>query len=100
MKDKRKKQKILAVMDAVAAALAIVAGSMNFTATGDWKWICWVVIVILLYLRVWMALDALRREKDMSENWRVLCQKASNQGLDLAWEIEQMRVKHTKEDEG
>lgn len=100
MKDKRKKQKILAVMDAVAAALAIVAGSMNFAATGDWRWICWVVIVILLYLRVWMALDALRREKDMSETWRVLYQKTSNQVMDLAWENEQMRTKHTKEDEG
>ena len=100
MKDKRKKQKIPAVMDAVAAALAIVAGSMNFSTTGDWRWICWVVIVILLYLRVWMALDALRQEKDMSETWRVLYQTASTLVLDLAWKNEQMRAKHTTEDEG
>lgn len=100
MKDKRKKQKILAVMDAAAAALAIVAGSMNFAATGDWRWICWVLIVICLYVRVWMALDAQRRAEDTAETWRVLYQKASNQVLDLAWENEQMRVKHTGEDEG
>ena len=100
MKDKRKKQKILAVMDAVAAALAIVAGSMNFATKGDWKWICWVVIVISLYLRVWMVLDALWRTEDEAETWRMLYQKTSNQVLDLAWENEQMRVKHTGEDEG
>lgn len=100
MKDKRKKQKILAVMDAVAAALAIVDGSMNFEMSGDWKWICWVVIVACLYVRMWIVQGALRQEKDMSETWRVLYQKASNQVLDLAWENEQMRVKHTGEDEG
>lgn len=100
MKDKRKKQKVLDTLDAVAAAMAIVDGGMNFATTGDWKWICWAVIVILLYLRVWMALDAQRRAEDMAETWRVLYEKSSNQVLDLAWENEQMRVKHTGEDEG
>lgn len=99
MKDKRKKQKILDVLDAVVAALTIAVGIMNFTMTGDWKWICWVVIVACLYVRAWMALDALRREKDASETWRILYEKASNQVLDLAWENENLRVKHTGEDE-
>ena len=100
MKDKRKKQKVLAVLDAVAVAMAIADGSVNFEETGNWKWICWVIVVILLYLRVWMALDALRRTEAEAETWRVLYNKTSNQVLDLAWENEQMRVKHTGEDEG
>ena len=100
MKDKQKKQKALGVMDVLAVAIVIAAGIMNFATTGDRDWICWVIVVILLYLRVWMVLDALRREKDMSKTWRVLYEKASNQVLDLAWENEQMRVKHTGEDEG
>lgn len=100
MKDKRKKQKFLGVMDVLAAAIVIAAGIMDFATTGDRDWICWAVIVILLYLRVWMTKDALRRTEAEAETWRVLYQKTSNQVLDLAWENEQMRVKHTGEDEG
>lgn len=100
MKDKQKKQKILETLDCVVAAMTIAVGIMNFTVSGDWKWICWVALVTVLYVRVWMTQDALRREKDMSEIWRVLYQEKSNQVLDLAWENEQMRVKHTGEDEG
>lgn len=100
MKNKQKKQKVLAVLDAVAVAIVIADGSVNFAETGNWKWICWVVIVILLYLRVWMTQDALRRTEAEAETWRVLYQKTSNQVLDLAWENERMRVKHTGENEG
>lgn len=87
-------------MDVLAAAIVIAAGIMNFATTGDRDWICWVIVVILLYLRVWMALDALRRTEAEAETWRVLYQKTSNQVLDLAWENERMRVKHTGEDDG
>lgn len=100
MKDKRKKQKILETLDCVAAAMTIAVGIMNFTMSGDWKWICWVVIVACLYVRMWIEQGALRRTAAEAETWRVLYQKASNQVLDLAWENEQMRVKHTGEDEG
>ena len=100
MKDKQKKQKVIGVMDVLAVAIVIAAGIKNFATTGDRDWICWVIVVILLYLRVWMALDALRRTEAEAETWRVLYQKSSNQVLDLAWENEQMRVKHTGEDEG
>lgn len=99
MKDKRKKQKILGVLDAVAVAIAIAAGIMNFVQTGDREWICWAIIVILLYLRAWRAQASLQVEKVASETWRILYEKTSNQVLDLAWEIEQMREKHTGEDE-
>lgn len=85
-------------MDVLAAAIVIAAGIMNFATTGDRDWICWVIVVILLYLRVWMALDALRRTEAEAETWRVLYQKTSNQVLDLAWENEQMRAKRTGED--
>ena len=98
MKDKRKKQKVLGVMDVLAVAIVIAAGIVKFATTWDRDWICWVIVVILLYLRVWMALDALRRTEAEAETWRVLYQKTSNQVLDLAWENEQMRVKRTGED--
>lgn len=67
MKNKQKKQKFLGVMDVLAAAIVIAAGIMNFATTGDMDWICWVIVVILLYLRVWMALDALRRTEVEAE---------------------------------
>ena len=99
MKDKRKKQKVLDTMDCLVAAMTIAVGIMNFTMSGDWKWICWVVIVACLYVRMWIVQGALRRAEDMAETWRVLYQKTSNQVLDLAWENEQMREKQTGEDE-
>lgn len=100
MKDKQKKQKILETLDCVVAAMTIADGIMNFETAGDWKWICWVVIVACMYVRIWIVQEALRRTKAEAETWWVLYQKASNQVLDLAWENEQMRVKHTGEDEG
>lgn len=100
MKDKQKKQKILETLDCVVAAMTIAVGIMNFTVYGDWKWICWVAIVACLYVRIWIVQEALRRKEAEAETWRVLYQKTSNQVLDLAWENENLRAKHTKEDEG
>lgn len=100
MKKPEKKRRVLAWMDIAAAVIATTAGVSHFLESRDWVWICWVVIVLCLELRLWVVQDALRREEAMSETWRVLYQKASNQVLDLAWENEQMRVKHSGEDEG
>lgn len=99
MKDKRKKQKVLDTLDCLLAAMTIAVGIMNFTMSGDWKWICWVVIVACLYMRMWIVQGELRLTEVEAETWRVLYQKTSNQVLDLALENEQMREKHTGEDE-
>ena len=100
MKDKQKKQKILDVLDRLVAAMTITAGIMNFTMSGDWRWIGWVVIVIAPYLRVWMVLDAQRRAEEKAETYFKLYNRASMDLMDLAWENEQIREKHTGEDEG
>ena len=100
MKKNDKRRMAMAWMDITCVVLTIVSGISHFLESRNWAWICWVVIVLCLEVRIWLTQDALRREKDASETWRVLYQKASNQVLDLAWENEKMREKHTGEDAG
>lgn len=90
MKDVKKK-KALVALDTLAAALTVAAGIINFAGSGDWKWICWVTIVVGLYLRLWLKLGALRRKADESETWRELYQKEADKVLDMAWQAERNR---------
>lgn len=88
----------MAGLDIMCVVMTISSGVSQFLESRNWVFICWVVIVLCLEVRIWLTQDVLRREKDASETWRVLYQKTSNQLLDLAWENEQMREKHTGED--
>lgn len=100
MKRNDNRWQAMAGLDIMCVVLTISSGVSQFLKSQNWVFICWVVIVLCLEVRIRLTQDALRREKDMSETWRVLYEKASNQVLDLEWENEQMRVKHTGEDEG
>lgn len=91
MKKPEKKRRVLAWMDIAAAVIATTAGVSHFLESRDWKWICWMVIVLYLGLRAWLTLDALRRKEDEVETWRVLYQKEANKFLDLAWKTAQSR---------
>lgn len=91
MKNVNKRRKVMLVMDLVALAVAISAGIWNYVSSGDWKWLCWVMIVVFLVVRVWIVLDAYRRVKAEAETWRVLYQKEADMALDLAWQMETMR---------
>lgn len=91
MKDKRKKQKIMDTLDCVVAEMTIAVGIMNFTVYGDWKWICWVVLVACLYVRIWLTQEALRREKEKAETYFKLYNRASMDLMDLAWENDCLR---------
>lgn len=88
---KEKKLRMLKVLDLVCLALSITVGIINLAGTGDFRWICWVVIVACLYLRIWMATDMLQRAWDEAETWRVLYQKEANKFLDLEWKTAQSR---------
>lgn len=100
MKKNDKRRMAMAWMDITCVVLTIVSGISHFLESGNWEWICWLVIVLCLEVRIWLTQDALRRTEAEAETWRVLYQKTSNQVLDLAWENERMRVKHTGENEG
>lgn len=97
MKKNDKRRRVLAGLEIVGVALTIAAGTVNFAGTRDWKWICWIVIVLCLELRIWLAQDALRRKEDEAETWRVLYNKANTQMLDLAWENENLRKREDGE---
>lgn len=87
----------MAGLDIMCVVLTIASGVSQFLKSRNWTFICWIVIVLCLEVRIWLTQDALRREKDASETWRVLYQKTSNQVLDLAWENEQMRKREDAE---
>ena len=98
MKKNDKRRWEMAGLDIMCVVLTISSGVSQFLKSQNWIFICWVVIVLCMEVRIWLTQDALRREKDASETWRVLYQKTSNQMLDLAWENEQMRAKNTGEE--
>lgn len=90
MKNDRKRR-VLTGMDIASAVLTLLAGVSNFTDSGDWSWICWMVIVLCLELRVWMAQDLQRCMQEEAEMWWKLYQDANKRMVELVCENEMMR---------
>lgn len=61
MKKNDKRRWEMAGLDIMCVVLTISSGVSQFLKSQNWVFICWVVIVMCLEVRIWLTQDALRR---------------------------------------
>ena len=81
----------MAGLDIMCVVLTISSGVSQFLESQNWVFICWVVIVLCLEVRIWLTQDALRREREKAETYFKLYNRASMDLMDLAWENDCLR---------
>lgn len=91
MKKNDKRRRAMAGLDIMCVVLTISSGVSQFLESQNWVFICWVVIVLCLEVRIWLTQDALRREKEKAETYFKLYNQASMDLMDLAWENDCLR---------
>lgn len=91
MKKNDKRRRAMAWLDIMCVVLTISSGVSQFLENRNWVFICWVVIVLCLEVRIWLTQDALRREREKAETYFKLYNRASMDLMDLAWENDCLR---------